>query len=145
MDDASDLGMRWEHFEHSADIGVRGIGPTLAAAFEQAALALTAIMTDPKRIRLLNAVHLTCRAPAPDLLLVEWLNALVYEMAVRAMVFARFEVRINGDQLTANAWGEPVDRERHEPATEVKGATYTALHVGREAGGEWVAQCVVDV
>ena len=32
--------MRWEHFEHGADIGVRGIGPTPASAFEQAALPL---------------------------------------------------------------------------------------------------------
>jgi SHS2 domain-containing protein len=25
---------RWEHFDHGADIGVRGFGPTPAAAFE---------------------------------------------------------------------------------------------------------------
>ncbi len=37
----------WEHFEHSADIGVRGMGSTKAAAFEQAALALTGIVTPP--------------------------------------------------------------------------------------------------
>ena len=25
---------RWEHFPHQADMGVRGVGPTLADAFE---------------------------------------------------------------------------------------------------------------
>lgn len=37
---------RWEHFPHQADIGVRGMGATLAQAFEQAALALTAVIVD---------------------------------------------------------------------------------------------------
>lgn len=36
--------LRWEHFPHGADIGVRGFGPTMAAAFEQAALAMTAVV-----------------------------------------------------------------------------------------------------
>jgi tRNA nucleotidyltransferase (CCA-adding enzyme) len=35
--------------------------------------------------------------------------------------------------------------ERHQPAVEVKGATYTALKVARDEQGRWVAQCVVDV
>jgi SHS2 domain-containing protein len=41
---------RWEHYEHDADIGVRGYGATRAQAFEQAALALTAVVTDPTLI-----------------------------------------------------------------------------------------------
>jgi hypothetical protein len=32
---------RAESFSHDADVDVRGVGPTLALAFEQAALALT--------------------------------------------------------------------------------------------------------
>ena len=37
----------WEHFIHGADIGIRGIGRTKAEAFEQAALAMPAVMTGP--------------------------------------------------------------------------------------------------
>ena len=37
---------RWEHYEHGADIGVRGFGGTKAEAFEQAGLALTAVVCD---------------------------------------------------------------------------------------------------
>lgn len=45
--------VRWAHLGHPADIGVRGCGPTREAAFEQAALALTAVITpvDPGRLR----------------------------------------------------------------------------------------------
>jgi SHS2 domain-containing protein len=90
-------------------------------------------------------VEIYAEAPDSEALLVDWLNALVYEMAVRRMVFGRFDVRIDGTALQATAWGEPVDRERHRPAVEVKGATYTELKVYRDASGAWIAQCVVDV
>jgi len=136
---------RWEHFEHGADIGVRGIAPTKAGAFEQAALALTAVVVDPQRVRADEAVEVSCEAPDEELLLVDWLNALVYEMATRGMIFGRFEVGLEGTRLRARAWGERLDPARHEPAVEVKGATYTALSLRQDASGAWVAQCVVDV
>jgi len=135
----------WEHYEHGADVGVRGFGASKAEAFEQAALAMTAAITDPERVAAREAVELACEAPDDELLLVDWLNALVYEMATRKLLFSRFEVRIDGRRLSARAFGEPADPARHQPAVEVKGATYTALRVAREADGTWLAQCVVDV
>ena len=139
------LEARWEHFDHGADIGVRGMGPTKQAAFEQIALALTGVTTDPTTVRPQVAVEIGCEAPTDELLVVDWLNALVYEMATRHMLFASFAVTIEGSRLRATAWGERVDAARHEPAVEVKGATYTELRVGRQDDGGWLAQCVVDV
>lgn len=135
----------WQHFNHAADIGIRGWGTTLAEAFEQAACALTAVITDPEAVRPVQAVAIRCKAPDAALLLVDWLNALIYEMAVQHLLFSRFEVRIEHLQLTARAWGEPIDRQRHRPAVEVKGATLTELKVTRDSSGQWLAQCVVDV
>ncbi|MEX0959268.1 MAG: archease [Burkholderiales bacterium] len=141
----SDTGARWEHFRHGADIGVRGFGPTLAEAFRQAALALTAVMTEPETVESEQTVQIECNNSDPEYLLVDWLNALVYEIATRRMLFGRFDVRIDGDRLAATAWGEAVDVSRHRPAVEIKGATLTELRVAHEPSGEWVAQCVVDV
>jgi SHS2 domain-containing protein len=134
----------WEHFPHEADIGLVGTGPTKAEAFRQTAMALTAAVTDPSRVRSLTPVTIECKAPDDELLLVEWLNALIYEMAVRSMLFADFTVEIGDGELHADVRGEPVDQDRHEPAVEIKGATMTALEVAQVAGG-WRAQCVVDV
>ena len=136
---------RWEHFPHQADIGVRGIGPTMASAFEQAAIAMTAVICDVGDITPREAVEVDCAAPDDGLLFVEWLNALVLEMAAEGLLFSRFSVRIDGSRLHGTAWGEPVDVVRHAPAVEVKGATLTELSVGQNAAGEWVAQCIVDV
>ncbi|OFW22874.1 MAG: archease [Acidobacteria bacterium RIFCSPLOWO2_02_FULL_65_29] len=135
----------WEHFPHGADVGIRGMGPTKEAAFEQAALALTGAVTDPAAVRPEVAVQVACEAPAADVLLVDWLNALVYEMATRRLVFGAFTVAIDGGRLHATAWGETIDQVRHEPAVEIKGATYTALRVEERDDGSWLAQCVVDV
>lgn len=134
----------WEHFSHDADIGLVGIGPTKAEAFRQAAIALTAVVTDPERVNAVMPVEFVCRAPSDELLLVEWLNALIYEMAVRSMLFGDFSVEIGDGDLHATARGERVDVGRHEPAVEIKGATMTALRVELLARG-WRAQCVVDV
>ena len=136
---------QWEHFPHSSDIGVRGTGSTKAIAFEGAALALTAVICDLEHVVPQHSVNIECEAPDDELLLVDWLNALIYEMGTRKMLFSRFEVHAGDHTLHATAWGEHVDVGRHHPAVEVKGATYTDLHVAQDKGGLWIAQCVVDV
>jgi SHS2 domain-containing protein len=136
---------RWEHFEHVADIGVHGVGPTLAEAFRQAAIALTAVVTDPAAVEPRARVEIVCASADTEMLLVEWLNAIVFEMATRHMLFRDYEVVVEDGRVTAVAVGEDVEPERHQPAVEVKGATCTALSVKREEDGLWHARCVVDV
>jgi tRNA nucleotidyltransferase (CCA-adding enzyme) len=134
----------WEHFSHMADIGIRGMGITVDEAFAQAAVALTAVITDPATVRHDDSVQLDFESTDLETLLFEWLNALIYEMAVRKMLFGRFQVHIDDCRLQAQAWGERIDRFRHQPAVEVKGATYTELRVTEEEG-VWIAQCIIDV
>jgi tRNA nucleotidyltransferase (CCA-adding enzyme) len=136
---------QWEHFAHEADMGVRGFGASKAEAFEHAALALTAVVTDPVRVQPAEVIEIYCEAPDDELLFVDWLNALVYEMATRNMLFGRFQVHLEGQKLKGKAWGEKVDVVRHEPVVEIKGATYTALRLSQDEEGNWCAQCVVDV
>lgn len=148
-------GMAWETFPHEADVGVRGSGDTLAEAFAGAATALTAVICDPAKVRAGGTtpaevgagetVDIACEAPDDELLLVDWLNALVYAMATQHLLFSRFDVGIENHRLTAKVWGEPVDVARHEPAAEIKGATFCELAVRQEPDGRWLAQCVVDV
>ena len=106
---------------------------------------MVAVITEPMRIAARREIAVECEAADNEVLLVDWLNALVYEMAVRGMIFGRFAVRLEGLRLHGTAWGEEVDIARHEPAVEVKGATYTSLFVGQNPEGSWIAQCVVDV
>ena len=142
---ASDNMARWEHFSHGADVGVRGFGVSAEEAFEQAALALSAVVGDISTISARQDVEVRCDAPDLELLLVSWLNVIIYEMAVRRMLFSKFRVVISGLFLAGTLSGEEVDPERHQLAVEAKGATVTALRVACDPGGQWVAECVVDV
>jgi SHS2 domain-containing protein len=136
----------WEHFAHEADVGIRGYGQTPGEAFENAGLAMTAVVTDPENVRAQKAVKIQCTAPDVELLFVDWLNAVIYEMSVRSMLFGDFRVEFQGTHgLRAIVQGETVDIVRHRPAVEIKGATYTGLKVFQRADGKWLAQCVVDV
>lgn len=136
--------MGWSHFHHEADIGLRGTGADKESAFEAIALALTAAVTEPDRVTARESICINCSAPGDEVLLVDWLNALIFEMAVRKMLFCEFDVYINDGELTATVSGEKVDRDTHRPAVEVKGATFTALAV-EETDTGWMVQCVVDV
>ena len=134
----------WEHFEHEADIGVRGYGNTPAQAFEQAARAMMAIIADLSLIQSRELIELHCSDKDAEVLLTDWLNSLIYQISTRKMLFGDFQVQIRNNLLNAKAWGEAIDIERHQPAVEIKGATFTELAV-KQVDDHWLAQCVVDV
>jgi len=134
----------YETFEHEADIGIRGAGTTLESAFENAALALYSVVVNVQRVRQQEQREVSVSAPDLELLLVEWLNALLSISDIERMVFSKFTVSISNTSLRGTAWGEKLDTERHEPGVEVKGATYHMLSV-RQEGEHYLAQCVVDV
>jgi tRNA nucleotidyltransferase (CCA-adding enzyme) len=67
--------MTWQHFP-----------------FAEAAVAMTAAVTDPASVSPLQPVEISCDGADPEILLVDWLNAVVYEMATRGMLFGRFDV-----------------------------------------------------
>lgn len=135
----------WEHYSHPADMGVRGFGRTKAEAFEQAALAMTAVVAEPKKIELRDNIEICCEQDDEQLLFAGWLNAVIYEMATRKMLFGRFEVTIDGNQLKAKLAGEKIDVKKHKPAVEVKAATFMDLEVKKIKNDLWMAQCIVDI
>jgi tRNA nucleotidyltransferase (CCA-adding enzyme) len=135
----------WEHYSHPADVGIRGVGTDRAQAFEMAALAMTAAIAEPETIEPRGKVDVECSDDDDEMLLVAWLNCLIYEMATRHMLFGKFEVRIEDHKLWAIVWGEPLNAKKHGTHAEVKAATVTDLKVAERGDGTWVAQCIVDV
>lgn len=141
----TDGAPHWEHFSHVADIGVRGIGRSKAEAFVQAAVALTAVVTDPARVRRETRVELSAEGGDDELLLLGWLDAIIYAMATRRMVFGAYDIALTDGGAVGHGWGETVDVPRHQPVVEVKAATFAELSVRQLPDGQWLAQCVVDV
>jgi SHS2 domain-containing protein len=142
--------MTFEHFEHGADVGVRGRGATAAEAFAGAACALFSLVAeDLGSVRPETDEHVSCEAEGLDTLLVAFLNELISLADSRRLVFGAFDVSIRRGasgafRVEGRARGERFDPARHAATVEPKGATFTELSVAGEAG-RWVAQCVVDV
>ena len=134
----------WEHFAHQADIGIKATADSISKAFEDAALALTAIVTDPKKVDASECVEIECSAEEDELLFINWLSSIIYEMDVRKMLFSRFEVQIENLTVHAKIWGEKINQIKHSPAVEPKAVTYNQLSV-KEENGKWTVQCVIDV
>ena len=139
------MSAHWEHYPHEADVGIRGVGDSIETAFEQAAIALSAIVVDVSLINANESVDIVCQNPDRELLFADWINAIIYEMAVRKMLFCKFLVKIESDRLSAKIYGETINVKQHQPVVEIKGATFTTLKVYQDESGNWVAQTVVDV
>jgi SHS2 domain-containing protein len=133
----------YEYFEHDADIGVVGRGATVEQAFEAAAEATFAIMTDPASLRESEDVSVSFAEEDLELALVQWLNALIGAARERGLALRRFALSRDGQRWNGRAWGERW-RDDTERGVEVKGATLTMLSVKSGADG-WEARCIVDV
>jgi len=131
------------YFEHVADIGVLGRGPTLTDAFVSAAEATFAIMADAGRMNETLSVEIRFKESDEELALVTWLNRLLAEARVHGAVFRRFELDRDGETYTGRAYGCMWD-ESIPRGTDLTGATLTALSVRHVENG-WEARCVVDV
>ncbi|QSR88258.1 archease [Methylacidiphilum caldifontis] len=136
---------RWETFPHMADIGIRGFGNSPKEALEAVSFALISVITDPQKIEPQRALNICCEADSYDLILYDWLNSLIFKMATENMLFCRFDICLSLPSLQGVVWGETVDRHKHSPAVEIKGATFSELFFGQGKDGLWIAQCIVDV
>lgn len=132
-----------DYFEHGADIGVIGRGPSVERAFEAAACATFAIMAEPERVARDVEVDVAFDEDDVELALVQWLNALLAAAREQRAVLADFTLEREGSRWHGAARGSHW-RPDDERGTEVKGATLTELSVRPVASG-WEARCVVDV
>ncbi len=136
----------YETFEHGADVGIRGWGPSLGEAFAQGARAMFSLMGEnigqvvPKR-----SVEIEVSSTDAEFLFLAWLNRLLAESDLHGLLFSHFAVAFPAQgKLEATASGEAFAQVASARGVEVKGATFTELKVF-EQDGTWFAQCVVDV
>jgi len=131
------------YFEHDADTGIIGRGTTMEQAFEAAAQAVFAIVTNLDLVQPSSTLTIEFEEADPELALVTWLNLLLGKSHEQGMIFNRFHVQHHGNKWCAEALGEKWHAGL-ERGVEVKGATLTMLSV-KQTGAMWEARCIVDV
>jgi SHS2 domain-containing protein len=135
----------YETFEHTADLGLRIRALDLGTLFAEAAEALySAIVEDLAAVEARQRIEVSLPADDVEYLLFDWLKALLYRFDVEHLLLSRFVVRVGADGLSGEAWGEPLDRERHRLEHEVKAITYHGLTVRQTEEG-WLAEVIVDI
>lgn len=125
----------YEIIEHTADIGVAASGRTQAEAFAHMAEGVYSVITDPQRIGERERREITVEAPDESRLLERWIQELLFLTETEGLLFRRFDVSIDGLRLHAKAYGEHLDRERHELRADIKGVTRHLTQVERNDHG----------
>lgn len=121
--------------EHTADVGIEAYGKSLEEAFENAAKGMFAIITNKSKIDSIVSKKIEIENEGDDeLLLVDWLNELLYIHDVEGLVFGEFDVSID-DKLVAYAYGEEYNRQKHGYGVEIKAVTYHMLEIKRDKKG----------
>jgi SHS2 domain-containing protein len=134
-----------ETFEHTADLGLRIRAADLDTLFVEAAQALfTAVVEDLATVQPLKRIDVELQGDDMEYLLFDWLRELLYHFDAEHLLFGKFAVKVGPDGLTASAWGEPMDRSRHNMEHEVKAITYHGLRI-EKVGDEWEAEVIVDI
>ena len=125
----------YEFIEHTADIGIKATGDTLADAFGEAAIGMFSIITDTSQIEEVGEYDIAIDADDLEQLLVDWLTELLYLFDAQEILFKRFDIDIKQSagkgavQLNAKVFGEQLDRARHPLKVEIKAVTYHMIVV----------------
>jgi SHS2 domain-containing protein len=130
---ATEKMKRYELIEHTADMGLKAYGRTLAEAFASAAYGMFAIIAVLDEVKEVETRRVEINEDGPESLLFEWLNTLLYYFDVETLVFKKFDMIEFGEKhLVAECRGEKYDPARHRLKTGVKSATYHMLEVDPE-------------
>jgi SHS2 domain-containing protein len=134
----------FEIIEHTADVGIRAFGETLAEAFSNAARAMFSLITSLDSIQGKIYRDIEVTAPDREILLVEWLNELIYLFDAEQLLFEKFDIiKLTNKEITARCYGEKVDKSRHRLKTGIKSATYHMLKV--EYNNQYQVQVLLDI
>ena len=139
----------YETFEHTADLGLRVRAPDLDTLFAEAARCLfSAVVEDLGDVWPVLTFEVQLEGDELEYLLFDWLNELLYKFDTEHLLLSKFEVKVDHSRpriaVRGLAWGEPLDRARHELNHEVKAITYHGLRVEQTTDG-WLAEVIVDI
>ena len=135
----------FEIIDHTADIGIVAYGADIKQVFANAALGLFNLMADLGNLKEDTKREIELSAEDVEVLLVEWLNELIYISDVEHIIFKRFEINeLSNTQLRAICFGEKIKSGQHKLKREIKAATYHMLRLNKE-NGSYKVQIIFDI
>ena len=132
-----------------ADIAFRALAESLEGLFREAAEATMNVMVgDLSTIERNVTRAISAEGEAEDLLLVNFLQELIYLKDAERLLLRPDVIRINRTghhwSVSATASGEPLNPNKHELKVDVKAVTYHRLRVAQTPEG-WEAFVILDI
>lgn len=116
--------------EHPSDLGIEATAPTLAGAFEQAALGLISVIAEPETIEAREERRVEVEGLDSESLLVRWLSEILYLYDGEDFLLKESQIEfIETTKLSARVRGEKYDPNRHRLKLDVKAITYHQLSI----------------
>ena len=135
----------FEIIDHTADIGIVVHGTDIKQVFANAALGLFNLMADLDNLKENTRREIKLSAEDVEVLLIEWLNELIYISEVEHIIFKRFEIdELSNTNLKATCFGEKIKPGQHRLKREIKAATYHMLRINKE-NGSYKVQIIFDI
>jgi len=132
-------------FDHTADLGVEIYGKTLQDLYANAANAVFDIMTDLRRVRVLESMEIRIEGDGWEDLLINYLREILYLFNGENLLLKKCVVTdIDAQHLKATVSGEPYNPEKHRINTEIKAVTYHQTSIKQTPQG-WTARVIFDV
>jgi SHS2 domain-containing protein len=137
--------------DHTADAGVEIDAPSREALFAEAAIALADTLTPIVGVGGTVERVLELEAADDELLLVDFLNEILFLFETEGLVFAGAAVRLEGGgeasspvRLRATLRGEEYDEAKHPLRSLIKAVTYHGLSVRRQ-GERFAGRVLFDL
>ncbi|MEM3851466.1 MAG: archease [Methanomassiliicoccales archaeon] len=134
--------MKYKLLDHTADIYIQAFGSSIEEIFENSAYALFDQIADISTVRPTGEERIELEDREKDLLLVDYLNELLYMHDAFRQLYSEFNVSFETGRLVSKVRGEELDRERHVLKMDVKAVTYHMLELNLADG---YAKFIIDV
>jgi SHS2 domain-containing protein len=126
----------FEIIDHTADVAIAAYGADKKNAFANAAVGMFSIMTDIDKVNETVIRDVEVTADEIKVLLVSWLNELLFICEVERILFKRFDIsELNETRIIAKCYGQKIDQKQHKIKTEIKAATYHMTQIEEKGDG----------
>ncbi len=133
--------IKFKFLEHRADAKFQAFGDSFEEAFANAALAMTSIMIDYKRVKPKLRQKISVKGFDIKNLLYNFLEQILFLIDTKNFIIHQIrDVKIKGNTLTATLLGDNL--KKYETKSDVKAVTYNEMIVNSRP---FFVQVVVDV
>ncbi len=136
--------MKYKFFDHTADVLFEAEGKTLDELFTACALATEETQVKLETVEPKEKITIKLEKDNVEMLLFEFLQDIIFYKDAEEILFSKFDVKINGNKLEANCFGEKITPSKHDLNVDVKAVTLHQFEVKKTQRG-WKARVILDI